>query len=108
MRFLTGPSPKTLPFRGFIDVLSHMTPEEQRSTLEYTTRRGGKSEEGESTMGHIPGEWLIDGNDIVINIEVGGEPCKLPICRIENPELYDTPDVLLQAEANAREGNRLP
>lgn len=47
-----------------------------------------------------PGPWIDDGDEIGVEIMVGGEPCFTPVCTICTPGLYNTSDTEIEEEAN--------
>ncbi len=51
-------------------------------------------------MRHTPGKWIEDGDDIGVEIIVGGEITFIPICTIHTPGLYNTSDKIAEGEAN--------
>jgi len=53
------------------------------------------------SIGHTPGPWERDGDDIGREILVDGEPVFLPVCTLGQPTLYNTSDSFLEIEANA-------
>lgn len=49
---------------------------------------------------HTPGKWIDDGDDIGVEIIVGGEPVFTTICTITTPGLYNTSDAIAEGAAN--------
>jgi len=52
-------------------------------------------------MNHTPGPWIRDDDEIGIELMVGDDPNLLVVCTLDEPGLYNTPDTLIQKEANA-------
>ena len=52
--------------------------------------------------GYTKGKWIEDGDDIGVIQTYSDEESFIPICSMHTPHLYNTPEALLEEEANKK------